>query len=376
MPWQEITTMESRAEFCRLVSQDDTNMSEVCRRFGISRKTGYKWLRRWQAAGGDGLIDQSRRPHTSPARTDEALEARVVALREAHPAWGGRKLRRRLQDLGESAPAASTCTAILDRHGLLDPNEAAKHTAWQRFERPSPNDLWQMDGKGPVSLPGGRCHPLLVIDDHSRFAVGLIACADLQTRTVQAALIPLFVRYGLPWVLLTDNGPPWGGGGPLTALGAWLVRLGITPAHGRPYHPQTQGKAERYGRSLGAEVLARTDLRDLASAQVAFDRWRNVYNQERPHEALGLATPASRYVLSARSYPATLPPIVHEPTDTVRIVQADGRIDLQGRSWFISHAVHGAPVAIRPTLTAGCFDVYYCHVRVRQLDLGAPDDPE
>lgn len=379
MPWQEVTTVESRQEFCALASQDGANISEVCRRFGISRKTGYKWLRRWTTTGSDGLSNQSRRPHTSPARTNAKEEARVVAVRDQHPAWGGRKLRRRLQDLGEAAPAASTCTAILDRYGRLDATETAKHTAWQRFERPAPNELWQMDFKGPVPLASGQCHPLMILDDHSRFTLGLIACPDQQTATVQAALTTLFVRFGLPWALLSDNGPPWGGlgggGGALTTLGAWLVRLGIRLGHGRPYHPQTQGKAERYGRSFGAEVLSRTDLRDLVGAQAAFDHWRAVYNHDRPHEALKLATPATRYVVSPRPFPPALPPIVYEPTDTVRLVQADGRIDLHGRSYFISHAIHGAPVAIRPTSSAGGVEVYYCHVRVRLLDLGQPDDP-
>lgn len=379
MPWQEVTTVESRQEFCALASQEGANISELCRRFGISRKVGYKWLKRWTATGSDGLRDQSRRPHTSPRRTSADEEARVVALRDQHPAWGGRKLRRRLQDLGETAPAASTCTAILDRHGRLDPTETAKHTAWQRFERPAPNDLWQMDFKGPVPLASGQCHPLMVLDDHSRFTLGVIACADQQTGTVQAALTALFVRFGLPWEMVTDNGPPWGGngggGGALTTLGAWLVRLGIRLGHGRPYHPQTQGKAERYGRSFGAEVLSRSDLRDLADAQAAFDHWRRIYNHDRPHEALKLATPATRYLISSRPFPSTLPPIVYEPTDTVRLVQADGRIDLHGRSYFISHAIHGAPVAIRPTSSVGCCEVYYCHVRVRLLDLGQSDDP-
>lgn len=379
MPWQEVTTVESRQEFCVLANQEGANISELCRRFQISRKTGYKWLRRWAMTGSDGLRDQSRRPHTSPRRTSTHDEARVVALREEHPAWGGRKLRRRLQDLGETAPAASTCTAILDRQGMLDPGESTKHTAWRRFERPAPNDLWQMDFKGPVPLADGQCHPLMVLDDHSRFTMGLIACADQQTATVQAALTALFVRFGLPWALLTDNGPPWGGngggGGVLTTLGAWLVRLGITLSHGRPYHPQTQGKAERYGRSFGAEVLRRTDLRDLAGAQAAFDHWRRIYNHDRPHESLDLATPATRYVANTRPYPPSLPPIVYEPTDTVRLVQADGRIDLHGRSWFISHAIHGAPVAIRPTSRPGWVEVYYCHVRVQQLDLGQSEAP-
>jgi transposase InsO family protein len=376
MPWQEVTTMAARREFCELADREGANVSELARRFGISRKTGYKWLARWRTEGDAGLGDRSRQPHTSPARTDPAVEARVLALREEQPVWGGRKLRRRLQDLGEpTVPAASTCTAILRRHGRLDPAQTAKHTAWQRFAHPAPNDLWQMDFKGEVPLADGACHPLMVLDDHSRFAVGLVACANEQTATVQTALTALFRRYGLPWRLLCDNGPPWGTPvGPLTLLGAWLIRLGIGLRHGHPYHPQTQGKAERYGRTLGAEVLARTDLRDLAGAQAAFDHWREVYNLQRPHEALALATPASRYVVSPRPFPDELPPIVYEPGDAVRLVQASGTIDFRGHTWFVSEALRGQPVALRPTAAAGVVEVYFCHARVRGLDLDAPEE--
>jgi len=304
------------------------------------------------------------------------MEARVLAVRAEHPAWGGRKLRRRLHDLGEKGvPAASTCTAILRRHGCLDPAETPKHTAWQRFEHPAPNDLWQMDFKGEVALADGLCHPLMILDDHSRFALGLVACPDEQASTVQAALTAIFRRYGLPWRLLSDNGPPWGTPlGPLTILTVWLVRLGIAVSHGRVRHPQTQGKTERYGRTLGAEVLTRTDLRDLAQAQAAFDRWRDVYNLERPHEALELTTPASRYQVSPRPFPEVLPPLVYEPGDAVRLVQASGTVDFQGRTWFVSEALRGQPVAVRPTITDGVVEVYFGHQRVRLLDLRQPDE--
>lgn len=187
MPWQERSTVSLKQEFVVLATQDGANLSELCARFQISRPTGYAWLRRYQEAGVAGLAEQSRAPTTSPGQTDPVVEAAVVALRDAHPTWGGRKLRARLAALGADGdpagvvdpPAASTITAILRRHERLDPAQAAKHTAWQRFEHPAPNELWQMDFKGHVALgSGGRCHPLTVLDDHSRFLLGLGAYAD------------------------------------------------------------------------------------------------------------------------------------------------------------------------------------------------------
>jgi transposase InsO family protein len=377
MPWQETTTMSQRDEFCGFAAREGANVSELCRRYGISRKTGYKWLGR--AATEVGLGDQSRRPHASPGATGSEIEARVLALRAAHPTWGGRKLRRRLIDLDEGVvPAASTITAILRRHGRLEPTVAAAHTAWQRFEHAAPNDLWQLDFKGHFATGQGRCHPLHLLDDHSRFVLGLVACANEQAATVQAALTAVFRRYGLPWRLLCDNGAPWGSvqaESGLTALGAWFVRLGLTVSHGRPYHPQTQGKLERCNRTLAADVLAVARYPDLPACQRAFDRWRAGYNRERPHEALGLATPASRYAPSPRPFPETLPPVTYEPGDAVRKVQAHGAIDFRARVYHISEALVGEPVALRPTTTDGLWEVYFCHRRIRTLDLRRSDPP-
>jgi transposase InsO family protein len=387
MPWQEQSTMSLKQEFVTLADREGANVRELCRRFGISPQTGYKWLRRYRAEGPAGLAERSRRPHRSPARTAAAVEERVVAVRDAHPTWGGRKLRRRLQDQGVAdAPAASTVTAILARHGRLDPAEAAKHAAWQRFEYPAPNDLWQVDFKGHFALAEGRCHPLTVLDDHSRFLLGLTACGDEQDATVRAALTACFRRYGLPWRVLTDHGPPWGCPNPaqrLTGLSTWLLRLGIAVSHGRPRHPQTQGKAERFHRTLKAELLRDRAYRDLADAQAAFDPWRDTYNLERPHEALELATPASRYRASARPFPEALPPIEYGPDDLVRRVKRNGQVSVRGRHYFLSLALVGQPVGLRPTPTDGVLAVYFCQHRLGALDIrGAapaplePTDPE
>ena len=257
MPWMEVDIVGLREEFVVLSLSPGANVRELCRRFGISAKTGYKWRKRYLAEGRAGLSDRSRCPRHSPRRAPPETEKSVAALRATHPAWGGRKIRARLLALGrEEVPAASTITGILRRRGLVEAAESAKRGPWRRFERPRPNDLWQMDFKGHFALTGGgRCHPLTVLDDHSRFALGLEACADERTETVRGHLRALFRRYGLPERILADNGSPWGSdpSHPYTSLTVWLLRLGVGVSHGRPYHPQTQGKDERFHRTVGAE---------------------------------------------------------------------------------------------------------------------------
>jgi transposase InsO family protein len=377
MPWREASTMSLRAEFVALASQEGANIRALCRRYGISAKVGYKRLARYRREGAAGLADRSRRPRRSPGRTPAALEAQIVALRDRHPAWGGRKLRRRLLDLGlERVPSASTITAVLARHGRLDLPHVARHPRWQRFEHAAPNDLWQVDFKGyrPLALGRGRCHPLSVLDDHSRFLLGLAACPDEQEGTVQAQLTALSRRDGLPWRVLTDNGPPWGaaGLGAITALEAWLLRLGVAVCHGRPRHPQTQGKVERFHRTVEAEAGGDWRYPDLAACQAAFDRWRAVYNLERPHEALGLATPASRYRPSPRPFPETLPPVEYGPGEVVRKVQGDGTLSYRNRLYRVGKGLRGQPVALRPTPDEGVLAIYLGRAQVGLLDLRRP----
>jgi transposase InsO family protein len=362
MGWQESSIVEQRLEFVVLAALEGANVAELCRRFGISRVTGHKWIARFKAGGRASLEDLPRRPLSSPARTSDELEAAVLALRDKHPAWGGRKLRVRLQALGAGAvPASSTITAILRRHGRLEAAQSEKHTAFQRFERERPNELWQMDFKGHVPMHvGGRCHPLTVLDDHSRFSIGLRACGDERRETVQAELVAMFRRYGLPERMLSDNGPPWGvpqGMGRHTKLTMWLMRLGVGISHGRPQHPQTQGKEERFHRTLKAELLSRQELRNMEHSQRAFDEWREVYNLDRPNEAIGLATPATRYRPSERAFPENLPEIEFSPGDIVRLVKRDGALSYANRFWYVGEAFAGERVGVREH--AGGIEVRY-----------------
>jgi transposase InsO family protein len=370
MPWG--SALDHRDEFVRLAGRAGANVSELCRRFGVSRSNGYKWLDRYRAEGPAGLSERSRRPHRSPSRTAGALEAEVLAVRLAHPAWGGRKIRKVLERAGLEAPSASTITDILRRAGMLSGPGAGQSRAWRRFEHAAPNDLWQMDFKGHFALAEGRCHPLTVLDDHSRYALEIGACCNEQTATVQERLTEVFRRYGLPWRILTDNGPPWGTSGgvqPHTPLTVWLLDLGVTVSHGRPLHPQTQGKDERFHRTLVAEVLDGRSFRSIDEAQRAFDAWREVYNTHRPHEAIGMATPSERYDVSPRSMPAAVAPPQYEPEAHVRKVDAAAQIAFKGRRLKCPRPFIGRRVALRATDTDGLFDLCYRSHVLAQVDL-------
>lgn len=376
MPWKESTTMSQRQEFIEQTLQAEANISQVCRQFGVSRKTGYKWLGRYRRAGTSGLADRSRRPLHTPGQTPPEIEALIVTTRQQFPTWGGRKLKTYLTDQGyRDLPSASTITAILRRQHLLDPTHSAQHRPYQRFEMEQPNQLWQMDFKGHFACGDGtRCHPLTILDDHSRYLLGLFACANERSPIVQDHLISVFRQYGLPQRILMDNGSPWGDtpDTPYTRLTVWLLHVGIHISHGRAYHPQTQGKIERVHRTLHEDVLIRTCPADVRDCQEHFDAWRPLYNNVRPHEALEMRTPQTRYLLSPRAYPETLPALVYPTTHHVRKVQDGGRVSFHGRQWRVGKAFTGYTVGIQPDpLHDGRFDVYFCQTCIRSLDLRA-----
>jgi transposase InsO family protein len=367
--------MSLRQEFVLLASQHSVTFTELCQRFNISRQTGYTWVNRHAQHGDAALADQSRRPLASPSITPPAIEREVLRLREAHPAWGGRKISQRLKDLGFTAvPAPSTVTSILHRHGLISPAASDAATPWQRFEHAHPNALWQMDFKGDFAvLEQGRCHPLTVLDDHSRYNIVLQACRRTDTATVQACLREAFSRYGLPVRMNTDNGSPWGSPGQpgqLTELAVWLIRLGIRLGYSRPYHPQTNGKDERFHRSLKAEVLNGRSFVTHDQVQCELERWRRIYNHERPHEALDMKTPATRYQPSARPMPTILGEPDYAADDIVLRVKSNGVIDFRGRRLKVSNALRGLPVAARKSPTQdGIVEFWFAHHRILTLDL-------
>jgi transposase InsO family protein len=269
-----------------------------------------------------------------------------------------------------SLPSASTITAILRRNGQIDPEEASKHRPVQRFERNLPNELWQMDFKGYFNLDHGRCHPLTILDDHSRFLLGLFACPNQRWETVQQQLTYTFRAYGLPEYILMDNGSPWGDDRftPNTVLTAWLMRLGVATTHGRPYHPQTQGKIERLHRTFQTEVLDQVGFHTLDDCQIHFDAWRDFYNQVRPHQAIQ-AVPADRYQPSQRAFPEVLPPIMYDLGDEVRMVDESGKIYFHGNRYRINKAFRHYPVGIRPSEIDGTFNVFFCSFKINQICL-------
>jgi transposase InsO family protein len=297
----------------------------------------------------------------------------VLRIREeSNNAWGGRKIAHVIKREGAVViPSQSTITEILRRHGKLEQRAGEHPGPCQRFERALPNELWQMDFKGDFALSRGRrCYPLTVIDDHSRYALCAQACGNEQDHPTRERLAGVFRRYGLPDTMLMDNGPPWGdsGGGRFTAFSVWLLRLGIRVTHGRPYHPQTQGKDERLHRTMKAEI-ALDRLADLDECQRALDKWRHVYNHRRPHQAIEMATPSERYRPSKRPFPERLPTIEYGAGDVVRKADQDGDISFKNRRIRLGKPFRGELIALRPTPTDGLFSIHFCSHRIATINL-------
>jgi transposase InsO family protein len=370
MPWREVSKMEQRREFVRLAMQEGANRRELCRRFGVHPDTGYKWLARW--AGDETLADRSRRPHGSPNRTSADIEAQVLSVRDAHPAWGARKIAHCVERAGLVCPAVSTVHEVLRRNGRIVPAPGGA-AAYQRFEKEAPNLLWQMDFKGWIKLADtSRCYPLTIVDDHSRYVPCLKACADQQRSTVQGHMEATFRRYGLPDAVFVDNGSPWGDASHQhwTGLRVWLLKLGVELIYSRPYHPQSRGKNERFHRTLKDEVFAFQRFGELASVQRAFDAWREVYNFERPHQALGMDVPASRYRPSPRPMPKHLPRVDYDTHEIVRTVPASkDYISFKGRFWKVPEAFRGERVAIRPRGIDGQYGIFFASHQIATIDL-------
>jgi transposase InsO family protein len=369
MPWKENTSMSQRQEFVEQASKENANIRALCREFGITPRTGYKWIKRYQELGEAGLYDRSRRPKNSPRKSNALVEGAVLKVRRAHPAWGGRKIQWKLaQDGMDPIPSASTITAILYRNEMIASGESQKHKPMQRFEMEQPNQLWQMDFKGHFEIANGSlCHPLTVLDDHSRFLIGLKACPNEHAKTVQGHLRDVFGCYGLPERMLMDNGSTWKGFH--TGLTFWLVRLGIQVVHGRVRHPQTQGKDERLHRTLKNELLIHSLFYDFADCQHKFDVWRDGYNYERPHQALNMQTPGSHYQPSGRAFTGKYPPIEYEAGDILRKTDCIGKVQYQGQKFRIGKAFRDSLVALRPTEIDGIFNVFFFKQRIAQINL-------
>lgn len=372
MPWKEVTKMTSKIEFVQLALKKSATFSDLCDRYKISRKTGYKWVNRYIERGVAGLEEMSRRPHSSPSATSLEMEEKVLAIRKRKQSWGGKKIRSLLLNKGEeNVPASSTVTDILHRHHLIKIDEYRKLQTPQRFEHEAPNDLWQADFKGHFAMRKGRCHPLTILDDHSRFSIGLRACDNERGATVKSHFTEVFEEYGLPWRINFDNGSPWATSHSrefrYTEFSIWLIRLGIRVSFSKIRHPQTNGKDERFHRTLKTELLQFNYFWDIKDAQKNFNVWRDEYNLERPHEALNMKPPISRYSISMRKYSSVLPEIEYRDEDLVCKVNAAGNISYKKKKYFISESLNGLPVAIR-SIDEHKANVYFCQQKILCID--------
>ena len=370
MGWKERTVKQMREEFVRRVLAKEKSKAALCREYGISRPTGDKWLRRYQED--QPLSDRSRAPKTQPGRIAPEVEASIVQLRRQYPALGAGKLHKMMENMGcENLPCARTFNNIFARKHLIskEASLAAKHI--QRFEKEQPNVMWQTDFKGHFALANGvRCHPLNILDDHSRFCLCTEALENETFLAVKPVFERVFSEFGLPFSLLCDNGNPWGTSQSTgyTAFEVWLMELGVLTLHGRPLHPQTQGKQERFNRSFTRECLAGKTFRDLADAQKAFDDYRTFYNTVRPHSALELAVPASVYSTSPRPFPSHIEDWEYGNDCQLCKVRQTGYFSFEGQGYFLSEAFRGKTIAVRESHLPGQITLLFRQFRIGRID--------
>jgi transposase InsO family protein len=366
MTWGSVDIQEQRVRFVVVASRREKSFQALCREFEVSRPTGYRWLRRYQEQGLAGIAERSRRPHLSPRQTGGVWEEQVVQLRQRYPDWGARKLQVLLRRAGVSLPL-STIHRILLRRGLvrIEDRHAA---ALQRFERAEPNQLWQMDFKGSTGWETA-VGPLSVLDDHSRYLIALRGTWTTKAEPVREHLESAFSECGVPEAMLMDHGTPWWNANAPTGatwLTVWLMRQGIELHWSGYRHPQTQGKVERFHGSL-QRTQGRRGVPEQ-ERQRWLDEYRHEYNQVRPHEALGMQTPASRWRPSERRYDPNPQPWQYPEGATVVKVGSQGQIWAE-RRWDISLALAGQWVQL--VRVEERMLVYHCRTVVRELDLAS-----
>lgn len=376
MAWKEVSPVEERVRFVLAVTQERESMTALCRAYGVSRKTGYKWLQRYEEAGLSGLHDRSRRPRSSPGRVSADVEQLVLRERQRHPHWGPKKLRHRLvAKHGLTAvPAVSTVGNLLRRQGLTVPRKRRRSVTQPAREHLTPgtrpNEVWALDFKGWFRTQDGqRCEVLTASDLYSRYVLVCRLVSGQRVEDVQPVLRTAFVRHGLPEVIRVDNGSPFGSRGVcgLSQLSVWWLRLGIRVEFLEPGHPEQNGSHERMHRTLKQETT-RPPAATPRAQQRRSDRWRREFNRERPHEALDLQTPAQRYQRSARRYHDQLPRETYPPYFEVRTVRRDGSLKWQNRLRYVGEALHGVTVGLVEA-EPGQQEVYF-----GELLLGALDD--
>jgi transposase InsO family protein len=374
--------MDTRTRFIVAATQGERPISQLCEQYGISRKTAYKWLDRYHQEGFAGLSDRGSARHTPPPGLAPEIVEAVLALRDARPTWGPRKLRQRLIDTQSATPwpAASTIGDLLRREQRSQPRQKSRRDTTTRkptlIEPVAPNTVWAADFKGPFRTGDGvRCEPLTVSDSHSRYLLCCQAVPRVTFGAVQPLMIGLFETYGMPEALRTDNGNPFArrdGLGGLSRLSVWLLTLDIWPDFILPGRPDMNGRHERMHRVL-LEDAADPPAATLADQQAELDAWRQTYNTERPHEALGQRTPASLYTASSRAYPSVIRPWDYPADHHVRRVIGDGHVRWRDESLYLSAAFRGQQVALAQrddgdwVVRFRCFDLAVLSDRTNRL---------
>ena len=374
MPWSKTSTMDQKKLFIKDYIRSGFAMAELCRRYGISRPTGYKWVDRFESDGLAGLQERSTRPSGCSHETAIEITEALLELRRRHPYWGAKKLLTILTKRHPTVPwpARSTVCDLLSRHGLIErkrrrtyPGHAGRPVA----SMDAPNDTWCIDFKGEFKTGDGQyCYPLTVTDGCSRFILGCQGLPSTGHQGAKPVLQRLFRKYGLPTIIRSDNGVPFATTaiGRLSRLSIWWIRLGIHPELIEPGHPEQNGRHERMHRTLKQETT-RPPAATMRGQQRRFDRFRTEFNVERPHEALDQETPASRYTPSPRPLPAKLPPFEDPAHFETRLMSRNGGFRWAHRRVPLSHLLEGQYIGLEE-VDDGIWDVYYSTVRLGQMD--------
>jgi len=365
MPWKETCAMNERMKFVALVQEGDETMAALCRRFGISRKTGYNMMARFAAEGIDGLADRSHAAHHHPHAVSETVENLIIDLRRLRPTWGPRKLRLRLDEIdpAEKWPAKSTIGEILRRHGLVVPRRRRRATPADSSpfaEIGGPNDTWCVDYKGWFRTGDGRrCDPLTISDAYSRYLLRCQAVRRLDERCARPLMEATFREYGLPRAIRSDNGTPFAsvGVGGLSRLSVWWIKLGIRVERITPGRPSENGRHERLHGTLKRDACE-PPASNRRAQQRCFDAFRNIYNNERPHEAIGDVAPGTIYRSSPRAYPARLSEIAYPDDWEIRMARSSGEIKWRGEHIFIGEALGGEPLGLEE-IDGGAWRVHF-----------------
>lgn len=371
MAWEERTVEHMREEFVRRVLAKEASKAALCREYGISRPTGDKWLQRYLE--GDSLCNQSRAPHSQARRVTEEVEADIVQMRQKYPALGAVKIRKIMENEGyQGLPSARTFNNIFHRNHLITKEASLAAAHQRRFEMESPNDMWQADFKGHFLMENGvRCHPLNVLDDCSRFCLCSEALKSETLEEVKPVFQRLFQEYGMPTRLLCDNGNPWGTAQSMgyTAFEVWLMELGILTMHGRPLHPQTQGKEERYNRSFTRECLRENTFLNIVDSQEKFEKYRNFYNNTRPHCALDLEVPASVFQKSSRQFPEKIQEWDYSEEYQKCKVSKTGYFCYGGHRYFLSEGFRGKEIGVRESSFQGQITLVFREFCIGRIDV-------